>query len=45
MGDSIYRDLDPIDLEKVKTYELRSRPSKVTVADFARVIEPGEASD
>lgn len=27
--------LDPIDLSQIKTYELESRPSKVTVADFA----------
>lgn len=28
-------DLDPIDLSQIKTYELESRPSKVTVEDFA----------
>ena len=33
---SVYKDLQPIDLTAVKTYELASRPSKVTVADFAR---------
>ena len=32
---SIYDNLSPIDLTEVKTYELSSRPSKVTVADFA----------
>ena len=32
---SIYENLSPIDLEKIKTYELASRPSKVTVRDFA----------
>ncbi len=32
---SIYEDLKPIDLSQIKTYELASRPSKVTVADFA----------
>ena len=37
---SVYKDLQPIDLTAVKTYELASRPSKVTVADFAR--PPGE---
>ncbi len=32
---SIYENLSPIDLEKIKTYELASRPSKVTTANFA----------
>ncbi len=31
---SIYENISPIDLAGVKTYELASRPSKVTVADF-----------
>jgi deoxyhypusine synthase len=32
---SIYKDISPIELEKIQTYELASRPSKVSVADFA----------
>ena len=32
---SIYKDLQPINLDKVSTYPLASRPSKVTVKDFA----------
>ena len=32
---SIYKDLEPIDLSKITTYDLASRPSKVTVDDFA----------
>ena len=32
---SIYEHLQPIDLERINTYELASRPSKVTVTDFA----------
>src|SRR5580765_3429716 len=32
---SIYPDLHPIDLNDIHTYELGSRPSKVTVTDFA----------
>ncbi len=32
---SIYEKFKPIDLEKINTYELASRPSKVTVNDFA----------
>ncbi len=35
---SIYdEDVRPLDLEKVNTYPLASRPSKVTTADFAGV--------
>ena len=34
---SIY-DAKPISLEKVKTYPLASRPSKVTIQDFAKPI-------
>jgi hypothetical protein len=36
---SVYKDFQPIDLEKISTYELASRPSKVTVADFARTVD------
>src|SRR6185503_3128375 len=35
---SIYEDLEPISLTQVKTYPLASRPSKVTVEDFATPI-------
>ena len=35
---SIYKDLDPLSLESVKTYPLASRPSKVTIKDFASVV-------
>ena len=35
---SIYEDLKPISLDKVSTYPLASRQSKVTVADFATPI-------
>src|SRR6185369_8311302 len=35
---SIYEDLKPISLDEVKTYPLASRPSKVTVKDFAKPI-------
>jgi hypothetical protein len=35
---SIYDDFKPLSLDKVKTYPLASRPSKVTVADFAKPI-------
>ncbi len=34
---SIYDRITPIDLSEITTYELASRPSKVTVADFAEV--------
>ena len=39
---SVYENFAPIDLEKINTYELASRPSKVTVRDFA---EPVGADD
>ena len=39
---SIYETFKPIDFSAVKTYELASRPSKVTVKDFA---EPVDAKD
>ena len=32
---SIYDDIGPIDLSRINTYELASRPSKVTAADLA----------
>ena len=35
---SIYDDLKPIGLDEVQTYHLASRPSKVTVKDFAQPI-------
>jgi hypothetical protein len=33
---------EPIDLSDISTYELASRPSKVTVEDFAQPIRPDE---
>jgi hypothetical protein len=39
---SVYENLEPIDLTKIKTYELASRPSKVTVDDFARPVNQDE---
>lgn len=33
---SIYKNIEPLTLDKVRTYPLSSRNSKVTVADFAR---------
>jgi Arginine dihydrolase ArgZ-like, C-terminal, Rossmann fold len=35
---SIYKDLQPTRLDAVHTYPLSSRPSKVTIADFAKPI-------
>jgi deoxyhypusine synthase len=35
---SIYKDLEPLSLERVHTYPLASRPSKITVKDFGRPI-------
>jgi len=43
---SIYEDLDPLSLDSVKTYPLASRPSKVTLRDFAKPInEESSLSD
>jgi len=39
---SVYKNT-PIDLEKIHTYELASRPSKVTVADFAAPISESDS--
>ena len=36
---SIYKHIQPIKLDEIKTSELASRPSKVTVRDFAKPIE------
>ncbi|MBK9215522.1 MAG: hypothetical protein IPM59_07960 [Chloracidobacterium sp.] len=41
---SIYDGLKPIDLSGVSTYELASRPSKVTVDDFARPPAPDDTA-
>ncbi|HEY8561341.1 MAG TPA: hypothetical protein VIL74_13270 [Pyrinomonadaceae bacterium] len=38
---SVYKNFEPIDLENIQTYELASRPSKVTVEHFARAVEQG----
>ena len=35
---SIYAGLDPIDLAEIQTYELTTRPSKVSVKDFAQPV-------
>jgi hypothetical protein len=35
---SVYENLEPIDLQAIETYELASRPSKVTIKDFAQPV-------
>ena len=40
---SIYENLQPTDFNNIKTYELASRPSKVTVEDFAEPINAGDS--
>jgi len=40
---SVYKNLEPIDLTEIRTYELASRPSKVTVADFAVPVAEGDS--
>ena len=43
---SIYEDLQPISLDRVSTYPLASRPSKVTIKDFAsRITENSSVCD
>lgn len=39
---SVYKNIQPIRLDKIKTCELASRPSKVAIKDFAA---PKEADD
>src|SRR5262245_62526301 len=41
---SIYQQ-QPIDLSRVETYPLASRPSKVTARDFAKPLTDDEARD
>jgi hypothetical protein len=40
---SIYENFLPIDLEKINTYPLATRPSKVTIKDFAKTIEENDS--
>lgn len=40
---SIYENFQPIDLEKINTYDLASRPSKVTIKNFAKPIEQNDS--
>nr|MDQ3374988.1 hypothetical protein [Acidobacteriota bacterium] len=35
---SIYENFEPINFDAIKTYDLASRPSKVTVKDFAEPV-------
>lgn len=42
---SIYNDLEPIDLGEIQTYELATRPSKVTVDDFAEAPTEDDTLD
>jgi hypothetical protein len=35
---SIYENIEPINLDEINTYELASRPSKVTIDDFAKPV-------
>ncbi len=40
---SIYKNIQPIKLAEIKTYELASRPSKVMIKDFAKPIEADDS--
>lgn len=40
---SVYKHIQPIKLDQIQTYEIASRPSKVTVGDFAKPIETNDS--
>ena len=40
---SIYENFQPIDLDQISTYELKERPSKVTVKDFAAPVSENDS--
>jgi hypothetical protein len=40
---SIYEKFQPIDLERINTYELASRPSKVTTENFAKPVRADDS--
>ncbi len=40
---SIYENFQPISFDEINTYELASRPSKVTVKDFAEAVEKDDS--
>ncbi len=40
---SIYENFQPINLEKINTYPLASRPSKVMTADFAKPLDENDS--
>ncbi|MGC2235793.1 MAG: hypothetical protein WA584_06505 [Pyrinomonadaceae bacterium] len=40
---SIYENFQPIDLEKINTYELASRPSKITINNFAAPVSENDS--
>lgn len=40
---SIYEKFQPINLEKINTYELETRPSKVTTENFARAVSENDS--
>ncbi len=43
MSASIYENFRPIDFDRIKTYELASRPSKVTIEDFAAPVAENDS--
>ncbi|MDQ3322912.1 MAG: hypothetical protein M3525_10865 [Acidobacteriota bacterium] len=40
---SVYENFQPINLDRIKTYELAARPSKVTIKDFAEPPDEGDS--
>lgn len=45
MGNSRYKNIEPTEFEKVSTYELATRPSKVEVDAFSRGLPDGASFD
>lgn len=43
MSSSIYENFQPLAFDNIKTYELASRPSKVSVKDFAKPVKENDS--
>ena len=43
MSASVYENFQPLDFDAISTYELASRPSKVTVKDFAALVDANDS--
>ncbi len=43
MSKSVYENFQPLDFDAIKTYELASRPSKVTIENFAAPVDENDS--